>query len=510
MIPDILWQTWKTKQLPESVKKESDSWKSSNPQLEFKFMDNTECSSFILEHFGEEVHKLYNSLPQPIMRADFWRLAVVYIHGGYYSDLDIVVNKNLKNFINPNIDAVFMREINNISNYFFGAVPKHPVIKMTIDKMIEEMKCITNKETQSFGMHGLHSSVREYYKVIETNYITEDKVQFLLDSEMKDSNTLIHNSASLKHYKDYESWRDRVSLMNAERNESKEILFFTTFHKNGYDLYGKEWIISFIKLANYYNKFRAKIYYEGFIPLESHPSIEWVKYEEVIPFHSEWKKDYLSKTSHSDYVKTMTVRFSHKAFVIQHALANNVNDYLIWLDGDCVFKNSDYTGFPTTVLGDNLLACQVEHNSDLNHVESGILIFNGKHKDKQKFIDEFAKWYRVENVLPMGQPYDGFIVFKTLLTSGLKYVDLNSNYGKGGIQSDPEMTFCHPEIKNKFIHNIGWTGKNQYSNWNTIFERDDIYQKMQGILFGFNNSNNLQVKKEKAFSKLQKLKKLKK
>lgn len=509
-IPNILWQTWKSKVLPNSIKVQSDSWKTYNPQFQFEFMDNTECSDFILEHFGQEVHKLYTSLPQPIMRADFWRLAVVYIYGGYYSDLDIVVNKNIERFINPNVEAVFIREINNISNYFFGAIPKHPVIKTAIDKMVEEMKHITNKETQSFGMHGLHSSVREYYNVIGTNYKTNNEVQFLLDSEMRNSNTLIHNMASLKDYKDYESWRDRVSIMNTERTESNDVLFFTTFHKNGYDLYGKEWVSSFIKIANYYNKFRAKIYYEGFVPPESHPSIEWIKYEEALPFHADWKKDYLSKTNHSDYVKTMTVRFSHKAFVIQHALTNNTNDYLIWLDGDCVFKNSDYTNFPKKLLGDNLLACQVEHNHDLNHVESGILIFNGKHKDKQKFVDEFSKWYRVEHILLMGQPYDGFIVFKTLLTSKLKYVDLNSKYGKGGIQSDPGMTFCHPEIKNKFIHNIGWTGKNQYSNWNTIFERDDIYQKMKGILFGSHNSIDMQQKKENAYNKLQKLKKHKK
>jgi len=71
------------------------------------------------------------------------------------------------------------------------------------------------------------------------------------------------------------------------------------------------------------------------------------------------------------------------------------------------------------------------------------------------------------------------------------------------------MTFCHPEIKDKFIHNIGWTGKHQYSNWDTVFERDDIYKKMQGVLFGSNNSAAMLKKKETAFNKLQKLKALK-
>ena len=182
MIPNTLWQTWKTKVVPKSVKVQADTWKVSNPQLQINLMDDTECSSFILEHFGESVHQLYLQLPQNIMRADFWRVAVVYIHGGYYSDLDIVCNKNLSAFINQSVDGVFMREINNISNYFFGATPKHPVLKNTLDSMINEMRRITDKETQSFGMHQLHQSVRDYYKVIETNYINTNEVQFLRGS----------------------------------------------------------------------------------------------------------------------------------------------------------------------------------------------------------------------------------------------------------------------------------------------------------------------------------------
>src|SRR5210317_1042166 len=136
MIPSILWQTWKTKDIPGSVKKQADSWKISNPQLKLQFMDDNQCSDFILEHFGKDIHNQYHKLPFPIMRADFWRLAVVYIHGGYYSDLDITCNKNISEFINPKVDAVWMRELNNISNYFFGAKPKHPIIKEAMDNML--------------------------------------------------------------------------------------------------------------------------------------------------------------------------------------------------------------------------------------------------------------------------------------------------------------------------------------------------------------------------------------
>jgi hypothetical protein len=481
----------------------------SNPKLKLNFMDDQACADFILEHFGQDIYQTYLSFPQAIMRADFWRVAVVYIYGGYYADLDVDCRVDINELFNPQVDAVFIKELDNIANFFFGAVPKHPVLKMALDYMLAEAPYINNITSQSFGMHNFHRSVREYYAVQGINYINNNSVEFLNNEQLKHDRKLMHMGASgFEYLPGYESWRHKEKAMMDQRFESNDVLFFTTFNKNGYDLYGKEWIASFIAVANYYNKFRAKIYYEGFAPSKSHPSIEWIKYEEAVPAHPKWKADYLAKTTHPDYVKTMTVRFSHKAFVIQHSLDNNANDYVIWLDGDCVFKNSDYREFPKNILGDKFLACQVEHNHDLNHVESGILIFNSKHSDTAKFNQEFKKWYSVEHVLKMGQPYDGFIVFKSLLTSGLKYVDLNAAFSSG-IQSDPEMTFLHPEIKSKFIHNIGWTGKNQYDNWQKVFLRDDIYKQMKTVLFGRHNSAEMQAKKETALTKLEKLRKAK-
>ena len=505
MIPNILWQTWKNKNIPDSLKKQSNSWNVSNPQLKKELMDDVECSLFIKKNFSDEVYDLYMALPQPIMRADFWRIAVLYIHGGYYSDLDIICNVSLSELIKNNPNAVFIKELNNISNFFIGATPKHPVLEKTLNYMIEESKRIVEKNVQDYGMHWLHRSVRDYYNVISTNYISDDSVFFIENETVKNQNKFIHTTASLSNKdSNYVSWRDTTDFMNFERQNTNDVLFFTTFNENGYNLYGKEWIKSFIRVSNYYTKFRAKIYYEGFNPTEEHPFITWIKYEDTILQHPKWKTEYLSKSNHTDYVKTMTVRFSHKAFVIQHALDNNNNDYLIWLDGDCVFKNSDYTNFPKNILQNKFLACQVEFSHDLNHVESGILIFDGKNSKTKKFNDEFKKWYSVDNILNMGQPYDGFLVYKSLLTSKLPYVNLNEKFG-GGIQSDPNMTFLHPEIKNKFIHNIGWTGKNQYENWESIYQRDDVYQRMKLILFG-NSSGGMLRKKITAQKKLEKLK----
>jgi len=505
-IPNILWQCWKTKHIPEPVKSSVDSWSKSNPGLQKKFMDDDQCSSFILEHFGPAVHKDYIALPQNIMRADFWRIAVVYVHGGYYADLDVECNVPVEQLVHStSVNSVFTVEYDNIANFFFGATAGHPILKTTLDQMIKNAKNINQTSAQNFGMHPLHVNVREYVGINGVDYVNSDQVCFLPAQRLREEKKLIHQAVSGNlNLPDYASWRRREQHMLDQRTQSQDVRFFTTFNKNGYDLYGQQWIQSFIDIANYYNKFKATIYHEGFEPTTQHPNVTWIKYETAMPNHPKWKTQYLKQSSHSDYVKKMTVRFSHKAFVIQHALQNNSDEYLIWLDGDCVFKKADYSDFPKTLLSNKFLACQIEHSQYLNHVESGILIFDNRHPATQKFVKKFSKNYQIKHILSMSQPYDGFVIFKSLAESKLDYIDLNLGHGKGGIQSDPGMTFCNPAIKDKFIHNIGWTGKNQYENWDTVFGRDDIYKTMTRALFG----NDLHVKKQKAFTKLNKLKSL--
>jgi hypothetical protein len=105
----------------------------------------------------------------------------------------------------------------------------------------------------------------------------------------------------------------------------------------------------------------------------------------------------------------------------------------------------------------------------------------------------------------MREPYDGFVISRTLEKTKIAYIDLNDGYSKGGIQSDPNMTFNHPKIKSKFIHNIGWTGKTQYENWDTVLKKDHIYKILNNVV---NNKSLVDVKKASAFEKLKSLKEL--
>jgi hypothetical protein len=430
-------------------------------------MDNDECYEFIRANFDKEFVEMYENLPLDIMRADVWRVAVVYINGGIYCDCDVHCIKNLAPLIQNEELVLFTEESGGTSNFFFAASPKHPVLKEVLDRMVNEYKITYDTHSdwlvQNFGMNIFHEVV--------SATLNKKQLSFM-------------ESREWMHHLCYNSWKKSEEYYKNPSNNTKPVTFFTTFHKNGYDLYGKVWIDSFIKnVATKRNNIRAIIYAHDIPTLKiNHPQIQVLDYDTILPEHKRWKEEFLKRSSHSNHIKDFTVRFSHKGFVIQHALSTIKEGYAIWADGDVVFKDAPYDNFPN-ILFDNqqVLACQVE---DGNHVESGILIFDTQHTDLQKFIAAYKKNYSLDEIVNnYEEPYDGHVARRSLDHSQVSYNDLNKNFGRGGIQSDPNETFLHPEIKSRFTHNIGITGKRSYEGWEGVKDKDKIFRVLEG--FGF-------------------------
>lgn len=256
----------------------------------------------------------------------------------------------------------------------------------------------------------------------------------------------------------------------------KPIKFITTFSKSGYEVYGKTWLESFRQNVKDEN-ISVDLYIDFNIP--SQEKINRVNYEDAIPHHKNWMKEFELKYKGAMYNKKMGMRFSYKSFVMQQALDSNTGCYLIWLDGDCIFKpNQDFSTFAKDLLDGKFIAVQRERVGGDDHCESGIVLFDTDHPDKQKFNSQFKTNYEISNVIQMGSPYDGFIIYKSL--NGIDYIDLNDGYSKGGIQSDPNETFLHPEINKRFLHNIGVTGKSQYDSWGKYSNTDEYFKLIQG------------------------------
>lgn len=466
MIPFTLWQTAKSENDLLKFRSHIYSWIENNPTIDNRFMNDIMCENFIRNNFSDEVFFVYTSLPLGIMRADMWRIAVIYINGGIYADTDTICHTDIRNLLQDKDIVVCEEHIGSgdVANYFFAAKPNHPVLKTTLDNMVELFKNSfdVNKHllVQDFGMHSFHLACKSH----KLELIPLDEVRQYVKHDC------------------YGTWRESENKFKFTMN-NKPITFFTTFNKSGYDLYGQTWIESFMRnVAKKGANIKAKIYTHGFKLNIRHPNIQLIDYDETFPYHEKWKNEFLAKTDKSTYVKNMTIRFSHKGFVINHAL-HNINDgYAIWLDGDCVMHDEEYDSFPANLLSDSAIACQIEHAGMNHHIESGVLLFDMDSDDVKLFREAFQKNYTINEVLKMSEAYDGFIVYKSLIESNIPYNDLNRDYGVGGIQSCSTLTFLHPEIKKRFTHNIGPGGKSKYDNWDIVKHTDEIFSQMSSAI----------------------------
>jgi mannosyltransferase OCH1-like enzyme len=98
-IPKIIWQTAKSTphyQSHQYIK----SWIDKNPEYQWLFMDDVRCDQFIKDNFNQQFYDMYRSLPFGVMRADVWRVCVVYVYGGVYVDTDCECVIPLKQWIN--------------------------------------------------------------------------------------------------------------------------------------------------------------------------------------------------------------------------------------------------------------------------------------------------------------------------------------------------------------------------------------------------------------------------
>jgi mannosyltransferase OCH1-like enzyme len=234
-IPKLIWHTYKEFP-PENSKTLVDSWVKLNPDYTWMFMDDSRCNRFIQDNFSKDFVKMYNALPIPVMKADVWRVAVVYAYGGVYSDMDCRCLKPISTWLNPSDELIVGVEVANGSllNYIFAAKPRHPALLSVLNTFVELynstsfMSKNTQTPVQNFGQHGFSNGVLKYYGVDshedmlmggnsnfynEIYKVQQDNTKFILrqDNVFSHSvyaNTCVrHEVASIFWKSKYTSWR---------------------------------------------------------------------------------------------------------------------------------------------------------------------------------------------------------------------------------------------------------------------------------------------------------------
>jgi inositol phosphorylceramide mannosyltransferase catalytic subunit len=140
-IPKIIYQTYVNNKLPIVTKLFIWWTKHVNKDYRYEFYDDYRIEKFLKNEFSPEVWEAYSKIAIGAAKADFFRYAILYKHGGVYVDIDGAVVRPLSEIILPDDVAVISREVhpNLFVQWALIYDKEHPFMKRTLDKCIENI-----------------------------------------------------------------------------------------------------------------------------------------------------------------------------------------------------------------------------------------------------------------------------------------------------------------------------------------------------------------------------------
>ena len=133
MIPKIIHMCYKDLKILE---KYAQNWKKLNPEYELRLYDDSLCRQFLRKNFSELYVKIFNYIRDGPIKADFWRVCVLYIYGGIYIDADVEPFVPISSFLDKNanfITCICLSFYALLDPIFIGVEPNNKYIKNCID-----------------------------------------------------------------------------------------------------------------------------------------------------------------------------------------------------------------------------------------------------------------------------------------------------------------------------------------------------------------------------------------
>ena len=144
MIPKKIFQTFEHGNFEPQFQYLVNDWKLENPDFEYHFFNANDRQVFIKHYFNDKVYDAYLRIKPGAFKSDLWRYCVLYVFGGFYTDIDSICLGPLNMFVNKETNFVAGIDLNlgdleyhNVSNAFIGSVKGHPVLKNCIDRIVE-------------------------------------------------------------------------------------------------------------------------------------------------------------------------------------------------------------------------------------------------------------------------------------------------------------------------------------------------------------------------------------
>ena len=243
-------------------------------------------------------------------------------------------------------------------------------------------------------------------------------------------------------------------------------LVITTFSQDGYELYGRRLIETWIK---YWPQegYRLRIYVEHEFTVDD-SRVELIMLNEasesLVKFKNKCKHDLEAMDDVKANKKTRnkilkTVKWCHKVYAMQHALNDNQYGHVIFLDGDTYTKDYVIKGSLETLAANCLFSVHFETLYSMRHYETGLIIFNCAHEQMADLRINITQAYDTGEIFKLPKSWDGFWI--AILAERRRYTVIDLAGGRfGGV-------FTNPTVKRIMVHEAG-NDKYEGKDYNTF------------------------------------------
>jgi mannosyltransferase OCH1-like enzyme len=112
-------------------------WATLNPDYELRFYDDAMCETFLETEFGPGHRDLFRWIKDGPIKADFWRICMLFKWGGVYSDVDNRPLVSIASFLEPTANFVTCSSrgwMNFVFNpNFIACEPGNPILGRCIN-----------------------------------------------------------------------------------------------------------------------------------------------------------------------------------------------------------------------------------------------------------------------------------------------------------------------------------------------------------------------------------------
>tara|TARA_A100001035_G_C27642491_1_gene435263 strand:+ start:137 stop:829 length:693 start_codon:yes stop_codon:yes gene_type:complete len=218
MIPKIIHQTWKDRDIPNKWTAFVNQVQELNPDWEYRLWTDDDIDVFVEKEYPD-FYDTFNSFSKVIMKADVIRYLIMYKIGGVYLDLDYEVLQpfdfNVQQLVLPlNRSLSFGDHRNELGNCFFASVPGHKFWKDVINDLKNNPPDVTDY-SQIVEATGPKFLSRIYFNGLYENVYLPDRLIYHPPSpnNKRQIHKIKTNGVSLGIHHHWGSWKERWTIV---------------------------------------------------------------------------------------------------------------------------------------------------------------------------------------------------------------------------------------------------------------------------------------------------------